>query len=304
MSAHGCRKNSTMQSMSLELLKRPWGPKETRTELLSHLVLSPSTLLNSTKPSRSPLKKNPKGQPSCFLLFVYETDFLHINIHGPVWRLLSSSGWEILSRCWRLKRVQTQPIDTRSLCVCSESQCSEWDSPVYRSEELSSPCRQAEVIAKSLSCWVLYTQRARVSFLPPPFLLFLFFQPHTIVHILLAAPKHRSGLDSSWLYRPPSLAVIERRENPLFKWSMSDGNRKWDFKPKVSHSCFSVLLPPASIFGPSLAFLLNWMVKGYSFISTGKTQTHPWSPALICMCMVLFLVHSGLSATFRQHLTL
>lgn len=85
--------------------------------------------------------------------------------------------------------------------------------------------RQAEVIANSLSCWVLSTQRGLSFFSSPSFffaLFLFFFQPYTIVHTLLAALKHWTGLHSSWLHRPPTPTDTEGGKTPPLTVSFND----------------------------------------------------------------------------------
>ncbi len=79
-----------------------------------------------------------------------------------------------------------------------------------RSGGRASLCWQTQIITKSLSCWVLPTQRDRFSFPPllPP-LFFFFPQPHTIVNTMMAALNHRSGFSEQDRTPPPIALYAE-----------------------------------------------------------------------------------------------
>lgn len=122
---------------------------------------------------------------------------LHINIHRkPVWRRLSSSGAWVSLFCRHEKHIR--------MCFWCKA------AEVASREDVAGQggrallCWQTQIITKSLSCWVLPTQRDRFSFPPllPP-LFFFFPQPHTIVNTMMAALKHRSGFSEQDRTLPP-----------------------------------------------------------------------------------------------------
>lgn len=158
-----------------------------------------------------------------------------------------------------------------------------------RSVGRASLCWQTQIITKSLSCWVLPTQRDRFSFPPllPP-LFFFFPQPHTIVHTLMAALKHWTGFSEQDRTPPPSalyveyctglncLAVAEHKMPPPPSFSQTGSWVTQGFSLPFQ-LCLSQL--PSFIFLLSVSHAHDFPSSVTALIIEGSGQSWPvWSP--------------------------